>query len=385
MEHLAQAQHPQKRPFKENQIMSMGEILRTAREERALSASTAAEATHMKVQIIEDLEKEDFRRIAAPIYGRGFVKLYAEFLELDPAPLIREFMDLYAGKRVPVVGRRSVDGAPASAMENEAPVPVTRTVRNTGVTTAPLTKPLVRTIETASAPDPRPVAPAPLPLSVPAPKPAPEPDLDDDEPLTLTPCLTPTRGLTVNDTQQPVVPEEASALEAITEDSEPAEKRWVVEPEVQFADPSGEPDLFSQQMPQRQPVTTTPIAAVETKKKKPTVVKRGPGPIFDMGHRLDSSPVTDAPQDAETTARHIAHLKTFVDSFNRLKNAAFTKGISDDFIKQYRYPLLAAGAFLLICMLTGVSLLFSMTSKPKKEITSQKFQQVAPIPDMYAD
>lgn len=361
--------------------MSLGEILRTAREERALSTSTAAEATHMKVQIIEDLEKEDFRRIAAPIYGRGFVKLYAEFLELDPAPLIREFMDLYAGKRVPVVGRRSVDGAPASPVEHEAPVPVTRTVRNTGVTTPPLTKPLVRTIETASAPEPLPVAPAPIPLSVPAPKPAPESDLDDDEPLTLTPCLTPTRDLTIKDTEIPV------AQEAITEEeaSEPLEKRWVVEPEVQFADPNGEPDLFSQHKPQRQPITTMPIVAVEPKKQKTTVVKRGPGPIFDMGHRLDSSPVTDSPQDAETTARHNAHLKTFVDSFKRLKDAALTKGISDEFIKQYRYPLIAAGAILLICMLTGVTLLFNMTSKPKKEITTQKFQQVSPIPDLYAD
>jgi len=87
--------------------MSLGQILKTAREQRALSPSTAAEATHMKVQIIEDLENEDFRRIAAPIYGRGFVKLYAEFLELDAAPLIREFMDLYTGKRAPVVGRRA--------------------------------------------------------------------------------------------------------------------------------------------------------------------------------------------------------------------------------------------------------------------------------------
>ncbi|MEI7947759.1 MAG: helix-turn-helix domain-containing protein [bacterium] len=367
--------------------MSMGEILRTAREERALSTSTAAEATHMKVQIIEDLEKEDFRRIAAPIYGRGFVKLYAEFLELDPAPLIREFMDLYSGKRVPVVGRRSVDGAPAPAMENETPVPITRTVRNTGGTTPPLTKPLVRTIETALATEPLPVAPAPLPLSVPTPKPAPEPDLDDD-PLTLPPCLTPTRGLTVNDPETSVrapTQAETPALEAITEDSEPSEKRWVVEPEVQFADPNGEPDLFSQHTPQRQPVTTTPIAAVEPKKKKQTIMKRGLGPIFDMGHRLDSSPVTDSPQDAETAARHNAHLKTFVDSFKRLKDAALTRGISDEFIKQYRYPLIAAGAILLICMLTGVSLLFNMTSKPVKETTSQKFQQVTPIPDMYAD
>jgi len=68
--------------------MSMGEILRTAREQRAVTTSTAAEATHMKVQILEDLENEDFRGIAAPIYGRGFVKLYAEYLELDAAPLV---------------------------------------------------------------------------------------------------------------------------------------------------------------------------------------------------------------------------------------------------------------------------------------------------------
>lgn len=369
--------------------MSMGEILRTAREERALSTSTAAEATHMKVQIIEDLEKEDFRRIAAPIYGRGFVKLYAEFLELDPAPLIREFMDLYSGKRAPVVGRRSVESAPAPAMEHETPVPITRTVRNNGTTTTPLAKPLVRTIETASAPEPLLVAPTPAPVPVPDPTPAPEPDLDDDEPLTLTPCLTPTRNLTVEEPEEPVVPpvQEATLPQAatITEASEPSEKRWIVEPEVQFADPNGEPDLFSQQMPQRQPVTTTPIATVESKKKKPTVVKRGPGPIFDMGHRLDSSPVTDTPQDPETTARHNAHLKTFVDSFKRLKDAAFAKGISDDFLKQYRYPLIAAGAFLVICMLTGVILLFTMTSKPSKETTTQKFQQVAPIPNMYAD
>ena len=368
--------------------MSMGEILRTAREQRALSTSAAAEATHMKVQIIEDLEKEDFRRIAAPIYGRGFVKLYAEFLELDPAPLIREFMDLYSGKRAPVVGRRPVESAPAPAMEHEAPVPITRTVRNNGATTPPLSKPLVRSIETAAAPEPIPVTPPPAPAPSPAPTPAPEPDLDDDEPLTLTPCLTPTRGLTAEEPEAPVVPpvgDAALSQDPVTEESEPLEKRWVVEPEVPCADPNGEPDLFSQQMPQRQPVTTTPLATVEPKKKKPTIAKRGPGPIFDMGHRLDSSPVPDAPQDAETTARHNAHLKTFVDSFKRLKDAAFTKGISDDFIKQYRYPLMAAGAFLVLCMLTGVILLFNMTSKPGKETTTQKFQQVAPIPDMYAD
>jgi hypothetical protein len=361
----------------------MGEILRTAREQRALSTSTAAESTHMKVQIIDDLENEDFRRIAAPIYGRGFVKLYAEFLELDAAPLIREFMDLYTGKRAPAVGRRPVDPAPAPA-EHEAPVPVTRTVKQYGVTKVPpLSKPLVRTIDTAPAPETPPVAPEPLP------KPAPlsDPDLDDD-PLTLTPCLTPTHDYGFGKPEQPSfqpVVEDPLETEPVTEVSEPSERRWVVEPEVEFSDPDGEPDLFSLQMPQRQPVTTTPLASVEQKKKKPTVNTRGPGRIFDMASRLDSSPIVDPPQDNQTTQRQNAHLKTFIDSFKRLKEAAISKGFSDDFLQQYRFPLIGAAAILLICMLTGVMLLFSMTSKPKKEMTAQKFQQVAPIPSMYAD
>lgn len=346
--------------------MSLGEILKTAREQRALSTSSAAEATHMKVQIIEDLENEDFRRIAAPIYGRGFVKLYAEFLELDAAPLIREFMDLYSGKRAPVIGRRAVDTAAAPAKEHETPVPVTRTVSNTGAqTTQPLTKPLVRTLEPAPAPDP-----------------------DADEPLTLTPCLTPTHAFAAVEPQQPIVQSDEEVVpppESVTEEITPSEKRWVVEPEVQFADPNGEPDLFSQHIPQRQSVTTTPSATVETPKKKQTSLKRSPGSIFDMGRRLDSSPIADTPQDAKTTARQHAHLKTFVDSFKRLGTAALNKGLSDDFFQQYRMALIVAGVFLLICMLTGVSLLFSKSSNPIKEISTQKFQQVAPIPDLYAD
>jgi hypothetical protein len=368
--------------------MSMGEILRTAREQRALSTSTAAESTHMKVQIIEDLENEDFRRIAAPIYGRGFVKLYAEFLELDAAPLIREFMDLYTGKRAPIVGRRPVDPAPAPA--EQTPVPVTRTVRQYGVTKEPtLSKPLVRSIDTAPAPETPPAAPAPLPVPKPAPVPVPLPDPDlDDDPLTLTPCLTPSHDYGFEKLEQPSVQpvvDEPPETEPVTEVSEPSERRWVVEPEVEFAAPDGEPDLFSQHMPQRQPVTTTPLASVEQKKKKTTVNKRGPGRIFDMASRLDSSPIVDPPQDDQTTQRQNAHLKTFIDSFKRLKTAAISKGFSDDFLQQYRFPLIGAAAILLICMLTGVALLFNMTSKPKKEITAQKFQQVAPIPDMYAD
>ena len=48
----------------------------------------------MKVQIVEDLEREDFQRIAAPIYGKGFIRLYAEFIGLDANPLIEDYLSL---------------------------------------------------------------------------------------------------------------------------------------------------------------------------------------------------------------------------------------------------------------------------------------------------
>jgi transcriptional regulator with XRE-family HTH domain len=100
--------------------MSLGETFRLARTEKGLTIAQVADATRIMVQIVEDLERDDFRRIAAPIYGRGFIKLYADLLGLPTEPLIREFMELYTGSRSPQVVRRSVDGVvPAPESDGE--------------------------------------------------------------------------------------------------------------------------------------------------------------------------------------------------------------------------------------------------------------------------
>ena len=53
----------------------------------------------MMVQVVEGLENEDFSKIVAPIYGRGFVKLYCETVGLEPKPLVDAFMEIYSGGR----------------------------------------------------------------------------------------------------------------------------------------------------------------------------------------------------------------------------------------------------------------------------------------------
>ncbi len=106
-------------------MIEFGETLRKARETKGLTPRQIADSTHMLIQTVEDLENENFSRIAAPIYGRGFVKLYCEEVGIDPKPLIAEFMDIFNGNRTPTIRMRTV--APAepepSVPERQAPVP----------------------------------------------------------------------------------------------------------------------------------------------------------------------------------------------------------------------------------------------------------------------
>jgi transcriptional regulator with XRE-family HTH domain len=95
--------------------MALGLILKEARERKGLTTQQVAETTRMMVQIVEDLEREDFRKIAAPLYGRGFIKLYAECVGVDPEPLVAEFIEIFTGKRPPQILRRAIPAAPAPA------------------------------------------------------------------------------------------------------------------------------------------------------------------------------------------------------------------------------------------------------------------------------
>lgn len=133
-------------------MIEFGLTLRQAREAKGLSIAKIAEKTHMMSSIVEDLENERFGKIVAPIYGRGFVKLYCNAVGLDPKPMVEEFMAIYSGRRQPVIKERGNAPVVASAPIAPAPAPTPE-----------------ETIETPPAPAPEPVAPAPV-----APAPAPE-------------------------------------------------------------------------------------------------------------------------------------------------------------------------------------------------------------------
>jgi transcriptional regulator with XRE-family HTH domain len=72
--------------------MALGQKLKQARLDRGLTTSEIAAVTRMKTQMVEDLENEDFSKVAATIYGKGFIRLVSEQVGLDSAPLIEEYL-----------------------------------------------------------------------------------------------------------------------------------------------------------------------------------------------------------------------------------------------------------------------------------------------------
>ena len=108
-------------------MMDFGTRPRASRAPKGSTVLQLAETTHLAPSVVENLENEDFSHIAAPIYGRGFVKLYCEAVGLAPKPMIDQFMDLLNGTTEPRIRERPVaPEAPAATSENppeDEPIP----------------------------------------------------------------------------------------------------------------------------------------------------------------------------------------------------------------------------------------------------------------------
>lgn len=183
--------------------MALGMKLKQAREAMGLTEADIAESTHMMIQMIQEIEAEDYHRFSAPIYGKGFIKLYAKAVGLDPAPLVAEFMAAMAAApeksaKPPQVALEAIDKhnetgisivtpeVPEKAEESTSPpappppVPVPRHVypKASAVTLPntdsphPLPEPVRPTHKPAPPPSPPPAA-TPAPVATPAPSPVP--------------------------------------------------------------------------------------------------------------------------------------------------------------------------------------------------------------------
>ncbi|OQY34973.1 MAG: hypothetical protein B6I38_01925 [Anaerolineaceae bacterium 4572_5.1] len=69
---------------------TIGQQLKNARLERNLTLEQVFESTHIRIKYLEALEADDFSVMPSPVQGRGFLRLYAQHLELDIDRLLDE-------------------------------------------------------------------------------------------------------------------------------------------------------------------------------------------------------------------------------------------------------------------------------------------------------
>ena len=161
-------------------MIEFGKTLREAREAAGLTVAQLAEKTHMPPSRIEQLEAEDFSKIPAAIYGRGFVRLYCEAVGIDPKPLSDEFTAIFNGHREPEIKERVVEAPKPEAGRAGVPPPAAEkdsrpSTFDSGATSAPDFQLAAETIaapKAVAAPEP-----PPEPVTAPEPPPAAAPSL----------------------------------------------------------------------------------------------------------------------------------------------------------------------------------------------------------------
>ena len=114
---------------------SIGQILKAARERRQLSIADVAMATKMSSAFVMALEADNFNVLVAPVYARGFIKIYAVCVGLDPMPLLKTFDS--SGQATPEfvpapkpATEKAASRLPASAPVVLASAPVQRSGRS---------------------------------------------------------------------------------------------------------------------------------------------------------------------------------------------------------------------------------------------------------------
>ncbi|MBQ9431278.1 MAG: helix-turn-helix domain-containing protein [Kiritimatiellae bacterium] len=379
--------------------MALGEILRKARIEKGLTISEVAESTHLLSQVVEGLENENFRRIAAPIYGRGFVKLYAQLLELDPAPLVEDFNRLYRSeseepsRHRPILAENMPEAKPERITPHK-PAP------------APDQKPVESVM-----PPPRITIPGVTPVQEPVAPPAPAVTLDETEKpkvpeVAEMPEITEPTGIletpaiqespetvAIPETPKPETPEPAAIPAAL---KNPETLETPVAPVIPETPETSEP-LEAAEIQE----TLPPVEAAEPKAEsvepktetaEPKADEEDFGPIVpgepDLFHPYVPPKVDELPQisDEETEERPKRSVFGPLADCTKGLGRGFGELWQDFVLPHSRELLLGCGVALVAVMLgIGIKTLFSMAEKMSRESAVRMIEKCDPPPAMYAD
>src|SRR5262245_39841360 len=73
-----------------------GARLRSQREQQQISLAAIAERTKIKLSLLEGLERDDLSRWPHGVFGRSYLRSYAQAIGVDPDATVREFAACHA-------------------------------------------------------------------------------------------------------------------------------------------------------------------------------------------------------------------------------------------------------------------------------------------------
>ena len=79
-----------------------GQIIKAAREARQISMSEVAQRLLLSKQIITAIEEDNYSKISAKVYAEGYLKAYAQFLQIPVDTLLASFrrLNVYSDSEV---------------------------------------------------------------------------------------------------------------------------------------------------------------------------------------------------------------------------------------------------------------------------------------------
>ncbi len=66
-----------------------GAFLKKMRQEKGWSLEKVSEETKILLSILKDLENDEYKNLPPPVYLKGVIKKYADFLRLDKEKVLR--------------------------------------------------------------------------------------------------------------------------------------------------------------------------------------------------------------------------------------------------------------------------------------------------------
>jgi cytoskeleton protein RodZ len=79
-----------------------GDLLQASRIEMGLSLEDVASRMHLSCDIVEAIEVNNFSDITAPIFVKGYLRVYARIVSLDEDEMIRRYVEYYSYEDPPI-------------------------------------------------------------------------------------------------------------------------------------------------------------------------------------------------------------------------------------------------------------------------------------------